>query len=210
MRNRVLAAAALIAAAVTAAACDGGSATAPGDTQLTQAQALSLSRAVLSVSAGLAGGSVPSGARGARIEAASGSSTFSFAFDQSAPCPAGGTVAVAGTIGGSFDAQVSAAQVQAAVAVRHQSCGVKTDDGATFTLNGDPRIDVGLNAVSGANGLTGLHLTENGAFTWSRGNSSGRCTVDLDADLVAGTQDVRLTGSFCGFPVDGVVQHVGS
>jgi hypothetical protein len=209
MRNRVLAAAALIAA-VTAAACDGGSATAPGDTQLTQAQALSLSRAVMSVGTGLAGGGVPSGARGARIDAASGSNTFSFTFDQSAPCPQGGTVAVAGTIGGSFDAQASAAQVQAAVAVRHQTCRVKTEDGATFTLNGDPRIDVGLSAVSGATGLTGLHLTENGAFTWSRGSSSGRCTVDLAADLVAGTQDVRLSGTFCGFPVDGVVQHAGS
>jgi len=69
---------------------------------------------------------------------------------------------------------------------------------------------VGLTAVSGPQGLTGLHLTENGAFTWSRGNSSGRCTVDLAADLIAGTQSVRLTGTFCGFPVDGVVEHVGS
>jgi hypothetical protein len=206
MLNRVLHAAMLATVALGAAACDGGSATAPGDARLTQAQALSISRSIYSIGAGMAGGAVPSGARGARIQTAAGSNAFTFTLDTSVPCPAGGNTALAGTLGGSYDAVARTGQVQANLGVTHQSCGVKTDDGATFTLNGDPKIDVGLNAASGPNGLTAFHLTESGAFTWSRGDgSSGRCTVDLTGDLVSGTQNVHVTGTFCGFAVDQTV-----
>jgi hypothetical protein len=207
MLNRVLNAAMLAAVALGAAACDGGSATAPGDARLTQAQALSLSRSIFAIGAGMSAGNVPSGARGARIQTAAGSNAFTFTLDTSVPCPAGGSTALAGTLAGSYDGVAKTGQVQANLAVTHESCAVKTDDGATFTLNGDPKIDVGLNAASGANGLTAFHLTEGGAFTWSRGDgSSGRCTVDLAGDLVSGTQNVRVTGTFCGFAVDDVVQ----
>ncbi|HEX6746640.1 MAG TPA: hypothetical protein VF092_05040 [Longimicrobium sp.] len=212
MRNRVLAAATLILAAVATAACDGGSATAPSDAQLTRAQALALNHAVFAVGAGFSDGGVPAGARGARLQSANGSSTFSFTFDTRQQCPAGGDVAVAGTIGGAVDAQASTAQVAANLAVAHTGCKVRTDDGAVFTLSGDPKIDVTLRAAaSGASGVTDFHLTEIGGFTWDNGRGgSGRCTVDLSADLVTGTQNVRLTGNFCGFAVDGVIEHVGS
>lgn len=207
MLNRVLNAAMLFAVALGAAACDGGSATAPGDARLTQAQALSLSRSIFAVGAGMSGGAVPSGARGARIQTAAGSNAFTFTLDTSVPCPAGGSTGIAGTLGGSYDGVAQAGQVQADLEVTHQGCGIRTEDGATFTLNGDPRIDVGLNAASNASGLTAFHLTESGAFTWSRGDgSSGRCTVNLAGDLVSGTQNVRVTGTFCGFAVDDVVQ----
>ena len=95
--------------------------------------------------------------------------------------------------------------MQANVGVKHQGCTIKTDDGATFTLNGDPDIDVALNAASGRNGLTAFTLTETGAFTWSRPGASGRCELNVSASLVAGTQNVQLSGTFCGFPVTGIV-----
>ena len=160
MPNRVLAAATMILAAVATAACDGGSATAPtGDAQLTRAQALALSHSVFAIGAGFSDGSVPAGARGARLQSVNGSSTFSFTFDTREQCPAGGDVAVAGTIGGAVDAQASTAQVAANLAVTHTSCKVRTDDGAVFTLGGDPKIDVTLRAAAtGASGLSDFHL----------------------------------------------------
>jgi hypothetical protein len=210
MRHRVL-----LAAAVTSvfalAACDGGGATAPGDSPLTAAQAASLNRALLATSAGFAGGEVPAGARGARAVRADGTGTFSFTFGTTAACSPSGSVALAGTLGGAFDSQVQTAEVNANVGIRHQACAVRTDDGSVFTLNGDPKVDVVLHAASNGAGLTVFHLAETGAFTWNRGDgNSGRCTVDVTADLVAGTQSVRLTGTFCGFAVDGTVESVGS
>jgi len=211
MRKRMLAAAALTLAAALAA-CDGaGGATGPGNAPLTAAQASSLNRALLATGAGYASGSVPAGARGARSMNAVGSGSFSFTFNTTQPCAPAGNVAVAGTVGGSVDAVARTGTVQANLGVTHQGCTVKTDDGATFTLNGDPKVDVVLTAASSAGGLTAFQLTQKGAFTWNRGDgSSGRCTLDVTASLVAGTQNVKLSGTFCGFPVDGTVTGLGS
>jgi hypothetical protein len=204
MHHRLFRAAALLSAALAAAACDGRG-TGPG-APLTQADAASLSRAVFSVAGGFANGSVPTGARGNRTVLANGSSTFSFSFDTSQPCAPSGSIGLAGAVSGSADVASQAAQVQVNVTVKHQGCTVETDNGATFKLSGDPAIDVALTATAGAAGVTTLHATEKGAFTWERGSgSSGRCAVDVTADLVPGTRNVRLTGTFCGFAVDQTV-----
>ncbi|HEX9936651.1 MAG TPA: hypothetical protein VGB15_05995 [Longimicrobium sp.] len=206
MRNRVLAAVALIATTALAA-CDAGGATGPrgGDAQLTAGQAAWLNRAMLNTGMSLASGEVPGGVRGTRRTTAPGSGSFSFTFNTTHPCSPSGNVALAGTVGGTADAVARTGTVQANVGVKHQGCTIKTDDGATFTVNGDPDLDVTLNAASGPNGLTAFTLTETGAFTWSRAGASGRCEVNVSATLVAGTQNVKLSGSFCGFPVDGTV-----
>ena len=205
MRKRLLA---LVALATTAAlaACDAGGATGVRDGQLTAAQAASLSRAMLASASTYANGSVPAGARGARSMDAAGSGSFSFTFNTTQACTPQGNVAVAGTIGGTADGTARTGTVQANLALTHQGCTVKADDGSTFTLNGDPKIDVALSAASAASGLTAFQLTETGAFTWSRGDgNSGRCTLNVSANLVAGTQNVLLSGTFCGFPVTGTV-----
>jgi len=193
---------ALLAALALSAFGDHGT-TGPG-APLTQADAAALSRAVFAVGAGLAGGGVPTGARGNKTLRADGSTTFSFSFDTSQPCTPSGSVGLTGALSGSVEVG-GPAQVQVNVSVRHQGCVVQTDNGGTFKLNGDPGIDVALAAAAGAGGVTAFHATEKGAFTWERGSSSGRCTVDVTADLVPGTQTVRLTGSFCGFAVDQTV-----
>lgn len=42
-----------------------------------------------------------------------------------------------------------------------------------------------------------------GAFRLRRGNGgAGRCSVDLVAEPVPGSQALKTTGTFCGFPVD--------
>ncbi|HET7230134.1 MAG TPA: hypothetical protein VFJ16_09040 [Longimicrobium sp.] len=205
MRKRLLALAALATTAALAA-CDAGGATGVRDGKLTATQAASLSRAMLASASTYANGSVPAGARGARSMDAAGSGSFSFTFNTTQPCTPSGNVAVGGTLVGAANATARTGTLQANLALNHQGCTVKADDGSTFTLNGDPRIDVALNAASGPAGLTALQLTEAGAFTWSRGDgNSGRCTVNVTANLVAGTQTVQLSGTFCGFPVDGTV-----
>lgn len=207
MMKRIVPIALLASAALSAAACDGRGATGPG-APLTQADAASLSRAVFAVGAELANGGVPSGARGNRTVLANGTTTFSFSFDTSQPCAPGGSVGLAGAMAGGADGQ--AAQVQVNVAVAHKGCVVRADNGATFRLTGDPKIDVALSAAASASGVTAFHATEVGAFTWERGSgSSGRCAVDVTADLVPGTQNVRLSGTFCGFAVDQTVSARG-
>lgn len=201
MTKRILPLALL--ASLGLSACGDRGATGPG-APLTQAEAAALSRAVFAVGAGLAGGGVPTGARGNRTLRADGASTFSFTFDTSQPCTPSGSVGLAGALSGSAEVG-GGAQVQVNVTVRHQGCTVQTADGGTFRLNGDPGIDVALAAAAGAAGVTAFHATEQGAFTWERGGSSGRCTVDVTAGLVAGTRTVHLTGSFCGFAVDQTV-----
>jgi len=206
MRKRMLAAAALVTTAALAA-CDAGGATGPRDARLTAVQAASLNRALLNSGARYASGGVPAGARGTRSTNAVGSGTFSFTFNTTVPCTPSGNTGVAGTLGGSVDAVARSGAVQANLAFTHQNCAIKTDDGTTFTLNGDPRIDVTLNAASGeTTGFTAFQLTEVGAFNWSRSDgSSGHCNVNVSANLVAGTQTVQLAGTFCGFLVDGTV-----
>jgi hypothetical protein len=206
MRHRLSTSAALVLA-VAAAACDGKGTTGPS-APLTQADAAALSRAMFAVGAGLAGGNVPAGARGNRTTLASGSTTFSFTFNSAQPCAPSGNVGLAGAVSGAVAGQ--AAEVTVNVAVKHEGCTVQVDNGGTFKLTGDPKIDVALTASANAAGVTAFHATETGAFTWERGSgSSGRCAVDVTADLVPGTQNVRLSGTFCGFAVDQTVPASG-
>ena len=205
MRHHLFRAAALVLAAATLAACDDRGTTGPG-APLTQADAASLSRALFSLGADLANAGVPAGAQGNKQVLANGTSTFTFSFDTSQPCTPSGSVGLAGAISGAADATAQAAQVQLNVAVKHNGCTVHADNGATFKLTGDPKLDLVLSAAAGPAGLTALHLTEVGAFTWERGaGGSGRCAVDLAADLVPGTQNVRISGTFCGFAIDETV-----
>ena len=205
MTNRILPLALLASAALAAAACDGRGTTGPS-TPLTQADAAALNRAVFALGTRFANDVVPAGARGNRTVLANGFSTFSFSFDATQPCAPSGSVALSGAISGASDVAGQAAHVEMNVAVQHQGCTVQTDNGAAFKLTGDPKIDVALAASAGPAGVTAFHAAEIGAFTWERGSgSSGRCAVDVTADLVPGTQTVHLAGTFCGFAVDQTV-----
>ena len=205
MRIRALTPATLLLA-LAAAACDGGVSTAPTDGQLTQAEAAALNRSVFASGAQFANGTVPSGARGTRVTTSTGAGSFSFTFNTTNACDPSGTVALGGSMGGAYDVAAQTASVQANVAVQHQACAVKTQNGGTFTLTGSPKVDMTLNAAVGANGFTTLHTTETGGFAWQKSDgSSGTCTVNVTGDLVAATQTVKLTGTFCGFPIDETV-----
>jgi hypothetical protein len=151
-------------------------------------------------------GTGPSGAAGASAArhsvSAAGTGSFSTEFAQTVPCSPSGAVDLAGTLSGSWDEVAKTARLQIGAAVRHQACAIQGDRGVV-TVTGDPDIDLAISASGDATGLTELRVTEVGAFNWQKGaENSGRCTVDLTAELVAGTRNVRVSGSFCGFAID--------
>jgi hypothetical protein len=206
MHARFLGTSLLLAASLLTAACDGRGTTGIGDARLSEADAAALNRAIFSTGASFASGAVPVGARGSRTVNAAGSSSFTFAFGTEQRCTPSGSVAVSGVLTGGTDAVAHTSRLQANLSVRHQDCAVALDNGRSLRLNGDPGIEVTLDASAGDAGLSQLHSTEQGGFTWQLNDgSSGRCTLDVQANLDPGGQTVRLTGAFCGYPVDASV-----
>ncbi|HEU4456033.1 MAG TPA: hypothetical protein VFR81_23405 [Longimicrobium sp.] len=201
MRIRILS---TVLIAGTLAAC-GESGTGPGQNDdITRADAIALARALAGTGAKVAQvGAASASTNGSGDVSAAGGGSFTFAVDATEPCQPSGTVDLDGALSGSWDQGAQTAQLDADIAVRHNACTVRADDGGIITLTGDPDIDLTLAARAGATGLTQLRITEVGAFNWAKGaGSSGRCTVDLTAELIAGTRNVHLSGSFCGFAID--------
>lgn len=200
MRIRVFSVA-LVSAAL--AACSGDSTGPANGEGITQADAAVVARAILSTGVGVArDGAAGAPAAARRNVSGAGNGTFSFTFDTTEPCQPTGTVAVAGTLSGSWNETAQTASLSSNLSMRHDDCAVRGEQGGAIVIDGDPDIDVTLTATAGPTGITDLRLTETGAFNWSKGSNSGRCTLDLTAQLVAGTQNVRLSGTFCGFNVD--------
>ncbi|HYJ80231.1 MAG TPA: hypothetical protein VEW03_11540 [Longimicrobiaceae bacterium] len=200
-----LLAVAVLSTALVGAACD-GSGTAPEPRELTQAELAAVNRTVLGIGSGLALAGAMGGPGASRDAQAAGSGTFAFTVDFAQPCDPSGDVAVAGSVSGSYDQAAQDAQVQANATLSPRACGVRTDGGGVVRLTGDPSLVVALTGAADAGVLTALHITQQGAFTWEKGGSSGRCTVSVTGDLVAGSgNQVRLTGDFCGWSLDGTV-----
>lgn len=201
MRTRTLFSA-LVLGAVLAGCGDGG--TGPGDRSLTRAQAVELHAALFAMGAGFAEGEIPGMIAGNRVPGAprANENFFAYSFDQPQPCVPSGFVRVKGSMTGTWDDAAQTSVFGAELSVTHNDCAVQTEDGGVFTLSGDPDIDVTLETASDIGGLASLRITEKGAFTWENDGGSGRCTVDVVAELVSATGALEVSGSFCGFPVD--------
>lgn len=201
MRTRTLFSA-LLCGVVLAGCGDGG--TGPGDRALTRAQAVELHASLFAMGAGFAEGELPGMIAGNRVPGAprAGENFFAYQFDHAQACVPSGSVRVAGGMTGSWDDVAQTSAFGAELAVTHSDCAVQTEDGGVFTLSGDPDIDVTLQTASDIGGLTSLRITEKGAFTWENDGGSGRCTVDVVAELASATGALEVSGTFCGFPVD--------
>jgi hypothetical protein len=196
------------AAAMLALPACSGDGTGPGGAgeSLSASEMAQLNHAILGISAG-----VRTQARGANFGAqpgeALGTGSLTFDFDDAAPCQPRGDVGVAGTIGISWNDAARTSGFSADFSVAHDGCAVRLDDGQVITLSGDPDIDVMMDAATGPNGLTALRITQQGAFTWARDdNGSGRCTLDVVAELNPNTGQVMLAGDFCGMNVTGTFE----
>ena len=186
-----------------AAACDGGSGPA-GGAELTAAEAAQLSRAMFDMAAGFASAGIPGGGLpGAGFESALvGRNTFTVPVQETVACQPSGSTDIDGTVTIGFDDIEMGLSMEADVSVRPEACAHRLENGDIIKITGDPDLDVHMTMAGSADGeLTDLHVTEKGAFKWTRAGASGRCAVDLTSALNAATQMVTVTGTFCGFPV---------
>ncbi len=81
------------------------------------------------------------------------------------------------------------------------------DEGATFTFNGDPGLQIALHAVA-ANGVATAPWTSSidGAFAWSSSDGrAGRCVVDLLASTDFADRERTITGEVCGHTIQQTV-----
>ena len=195
---------AIAGAALALAACSGDGTGPAGGGTLSAAELAQLNQAILGVSAALRDGQGASLSTG---PTAQNTGSLELTVDRTLPCQSGGSVAVAGGMRLAWDQAAGTGSVSSEFAVTHAACAHRLENGETITLTGDPDIDVTLEATSGPGGPTSLLIRETGAFTWAKGSAaSGRCTLDVTAQLDPATGAVALSGSFCGFPVTGTLQ----
>ncbi|HEX2077680.1 MAG TPA: hypothetical protein VHG08_08220 [Longimicrobium sp.] len=193
----------LIPLLFTAACGDGG--TGPGDAaSLTAAEAAELNRAVFGI--------VQEMVRAAPLGALSSGSTldegvlaagnsFTVPIQETHACTPSGSTAITGTATVQWGDPVGSSALQAQISATPAACAHRTQKGDVITISGDPDIDVTVSAAADASGPTAFQLAETGAFTWARGAATGRCTVDVGAQLNPAKTHVVVSGTFCGFPV---------
>ena len=194
-----------IAALVLAASFTGCGDTlvAPGEGELTQAEALALAGQLALESFSFArsqDGDVPSQALGgppARVP-----ETVTVTFDVTRTCQWGGSVDSSGTVQVLSDPEVERSVVDVVAHDEHQACAFRAD-GELFILDGDPDLTTEIHVASLVGEADGLQTVSlRGAVLWQTETREGRCAVDVlvEVDPDAGSQATR--GNFCGHDFD--------
>ena len=121
--------------------------------------------------------------------------------DDEFPCEFGGTVAVAGSLVFDVDDESGDGTLVFQITTDHEGCGVESEEGIAFILNGSPNISAGFTIVSDGDNLS-FSGGYDGAVGWATDDKSGRCSIDVDfsltGDVVAETGSASLTGRVCG------------
>ncbi len=133
---------------------------------------------------------------------------ITIALSESAPCEAGGTAGVSGSLTLDFNPQTRAGTMQFSYTLTPTNCGVRTASGRVFTLSGDPNLE-----VTGQFNITetsfGGSITYEGGFRWrSDDGRAGDCRLSMQATYnltatettVSGTATV--SGKVCGHNVN--------
>ena len=117
------------------------------------------------------------------------------------PCELGGVVTATATISGDID-DTGAGTMDINLTQVHNDCGVQSDAGTQFTLNGNPdtSLDLGFDVASNEDfTMTG---SLGGGVAWVTGDRSGTCTVDLtisaSGNFTSETISGTVTGTVCG------------
>jgi hypothetical protein len=164
---------------------------------LTQAEAAALAEAVAATLFATWEQSSAATAPAAAPARASGT----FQFDDVIACEFQGSVGISGSLAFNVDDESGDGTLAFTVTADHDDCGVESDDGTAFVLNGSPNISASFTIVSEGSALSFTGGYE-GAVSWATGDKSGRCSVDvefsLEGDIVAETGSASLTGRVCG------------
>lgn len=191
-------------AALALAACDGAPTDAAG---LTLADVQALAPAWDAVAQSAVDAAAPSlSADGAGTTDHAGpppAGTTTLTFTRTRTCPLGGSTTLAGERTITHDPETRSGSMTMAATRTDDACTFSTRrHDARITVTGNPGVAVTVShAWSG--GVPGVRTsTQQGAFTWTRGDATGTCTVDLASTWDPATHTHTVQGTFCGRTVD--------
>lgn len=122
------------------------------------------------------------------------------------PCEFGGVVTVEGTIEGDVDQETGAGTMDLSLTQVHDDCGVRSDSGTNFTLNGNPETGMDLGFDMAETGEFTMAGTFGGGIAWLTSDRSGTCSIDLSIDASGNAETEELsgtvTGTVCGRSID--------
>ncbi len=131
--------------------------------------------------------------------------TIDETINESADYAGGGSVGITGSIKGSFDDQTFALDLEFDFTETISNCQTMATSGPTFTVNGNPNLEMqGDYAFSGSS-LTGSFSMGGGFRYESSDGRSGECGIEVDVDY--STQ--QGSGSVCGISYSGALGFTG-
>ena len=155
------------------------------------------------------GSAFETAAGGAQAAPAQAPISVSETFDVTVPCESG-TLVVSGSISGSVDDVTFDSDLTTTVSWDPNGCVVH-DGTNTFTVDGDPRVELVLHLTSTQVALT-VTGTETGGFSFTSSDGrSGSCALDVTFSIATAPTGVErtVTGTICGLEAD-VFQTLGT
>ncbi len=131
--------------------------------------------------------------------------TFATEIDTSVQCAGGGVVDIAASLEVAGDTQSDAGSVEYSMTQIHDACIVTSDAGTTFTLWGNPSMNVAFTVENDGEGVVEWAGSVQGTIDWETDGFEGSCAVQMEfagreeADVSA---EAELMGSVCGFDID--------
>jgi hypothetical protein len=182
--------------------------TSSGDT-LPEADAAELAEVL--VETGFVGFEGGAGAPQAVAGAEASPTPFSFTINESGPCEGGGTMAINGSASGNIDAEAGTGQLGYTYTLTPNGCQVTTQSQKTFTITGDPNIEVTGDLDLSQTAFV-FEFGYNGRFAWTEANAGeGVCAIDLTAnfdmtlDETSGeptSMTANMQGTVCGYNIN--------
>ncbi len=168
------------------AAC--GDASSSGD-PLTEAEAAELAAAI--AEAGFF--APPTGA--GQQSPANPADRITITINETAPCEAGGTAAVSGSMTVDYNEQTGAGTMTLSFTMAPSNCGVRTESGKLFTLSGDPNLKLNGQFTFTQTSFGGS-TTYEGGFRWrSDDGRAGSCRVDMQANYDFNVTETSMSGT---------------
>jgi hypothetical protein len=123
-------------------------------------------------------------------------------FEATRTCPLGGDITFEGTRVREWDRETMNGTMDLSMTKTANDCARTVRD-REVVVNGDPNIAVEVHRAREAGAWSGDQtMTLVGGFTWTAGDQSGSCTIDLSAVYDPDTSTRTVTGSFCGREID--------
>lgn len=131
--------------------------------------------------------------------------TFAAEIDTTVQCPLGGNVGIAASLEVAGDTESSAGSVEYAMTQIHNACVVMSENGRTFTLWGNPSMNVAFTVQNNGQGVVEWAGSIQGVIDWQTDGREGSCSVAMEfagRDEQGAQSVASMVGSACGFSID--------